>query len=205
LEWTKDPSSLAHFARVDASWRKMLVQQPPILELGLFRIYHARGGDSAGCSSIPVGFPHSIPPYSTVYKFKSPANISSFTQAHEKDQEKNCEGLCMGRLFDILLFAREVQFSIGMKVRVYWSAENPRDFDQSYPKINDEFHRMLERYSIVVYTRKVMQCSIGLRSPLSDSESTRMGIIKAYREHGLDVNFKRREIQYSTRLGHTDE
>lgn len=54
LEWTKDPSSLAPFVRADASWRKMLVQQPPIPELGLFGLFHAMRGDSARCSKISV-------------------------------------------------------------------------------------------------------------------------------------------------------
>ncbi|OQD90509.1 hypothetical protein PENANT_c001G09794 [Penicillium antarcticum] len=51
---TKDPASLDRFVQKDASWRRMLVQQPPILELGLFHIDSARGGDSALCVIIPV-------------------------------------------------------------------------------------------------------------------------------------------------------
>lgn len=54
LNWTKDPSSMARFVRKDASWRRMLVQQPPLPELGLFNLYHARGGDTARCFFIPV-------------------------------------------------------------------------------------------------------------------------------------------------------
>ena len=53
---TKDPETLDRFVRKDASWRRMLVQQPPISELGLFHIDSARGGDSAHCISIPVSF-----------------------------------------------------------------------------------------------------------------------------------------------------
>lgn len=51
---TKDPASLDRFVREGASWRMMLVQQPPILELGLFHIDHNKGGDSAPRISIPV-------------------------------------------------------------------------------------------------------------------------------------------------------
>jgi hypothetical protein len=51
---TKDPASLGRFVRKDASWRRMLLQQPPILELGLFHIGSARGGTSAYCITIPV-------------------------------------------------------------------------------------------------------------------------------------------------------
>lgn len=54
LPMTKDASSMARFVREDASWRKMLVQQPPLLDIGLFYICHARGNHNAESSSIPV-------------------------------------------------------------------------------------------------------------------------------------------------------
>ena len=54
LNWTKDPSRMARFVRPDASWRRMLVQQPPISELGLFHVSSGMGGDSAGISFIRV-------------------------------------------------------------------------------------------------------------------------------------------------------
>lgn len=53
---TNDPATLDRFIRKDASWRRMLVRQPPILELGLFHIDSVRGGDIAHCSTIPVSF-----------------------------------------------------------------------------------------------------------------------------------------------------
>lgn len=53
---TKDPATLDRFVRKGASWRMMLVQQPPILELGLFHIDHNKGGDSAPRISVPVSF-----------------------------------------------------------------------------------------------------------------------------------------------------
>jgi hypothetical protein len=56
LTMTRDDSAMARFVREDASWRKMLVQQPPLSEIGMFHIRHARGGDSAEISSIPVSF-----------------------------------------------------------------------------------------------------------------------------------------------------
>jgi hypothetical protein len=62
LEWTKDPSRLAPFVRADASWRKMLIQQRPISEIGLFSLFSAKGGDSAGLSKIPVSYFRSTPP-----------------------------------------------------------------------------------------------------------------------------------------------
>lgn len=52
----KDPVGLDRFFREEASWRRMLVQQPPIQELGLFHIDSAQGSDGAYCISTPVSF-----------------------------------------------------------------------------------------------------------------------------------------------------
>lgn len=51
---TKDASTMAQFVRKDASWRRMLVQQPPIRNIGQFHISHGMCGDDASTSSIPV-------------------------------------------------------------------------------------------------------------------------------------------------------
>lgn len=56
LVMTKDASTMARFVRDDASWRKMLVQQPPISDIGILHISHGKGGDSARSSNIPVSF-----------------------------------------------------------------------------------------------------------------------------------------------------
>lgn len=103
----------------------------------------------------------------------------------------------MSRLFEVLLFSHQVQFSIGTTVRVYWSTEEPFEFNGSYDNINDELHRMLGQIGVVLYTRKVMQCTIGLERPVSKAERTRVEIIKAYREHGFDVYGIQEEIEAS--------
>lgn len=52
---TKDSETLDRFCRNNASWRRMLVQQPPIWELGVFHVLSRRGGPRVFCASIPVG------------------------------------------------------------------------------------------------------------------------------------------------------
>lgn len=54
LPMTKNALAMAQFVRKEASWRKMLVQQPPVSGIGLLHICHGMGGDSAGSSSILV-------------------------------------------------------------------------------------------------------------------------------------------------------
>jgi hypothetical protein len=56
LPMTQDALTMDQFIRKDASWRKMLVQQPPLLGIGLFQVCSARGGDSAQSSAIMVSF-----------------------------------------------------------------------------------------------------------------------------------------------------
>lgn len=58
LAATRDETAMARFVRKDASWRRMLVQQPPIENIGLYHITHGRGGDRAESYSIPVGCNH---------------------------------------------------------------------------------------------------------------------------------------------------
>lgn len=54
LAMSKDASAMARFTRKEASWRKMLVQQPPISGIGLFHVCHGMMGDFAESSSISV-------------------------------------------------------------------------------------------------------------------------------------------------------
>jgi hypothetical protein len=106
----------------------------------------------------------------------------------------------MGRLFDILLFSRRIEFESGTCNKVYWAVEPPLDCSFSYGNINDEFHKLLARFGVVLWTRHIMQCCTGDDTPLSKSETTRREIIKAYREQGFDVDSKVREIEASRGL-----
>lgn len=56
LSMTKDASTMARFVRKNASWLKMLVQQPLVSDIGVFKISSSRAGDYARSSSIPVSF-----------------------------------------------------------------------------------------------------------------------------------------------------
>ena len=99
----------------------------------------------------------------------------------------------MGKLFDVLLFYRSVQFWDWSTVRVYWAIEEPIFFKDSYANINEEFDRVLAEFGLVLYTREVMQCSVGYITPTA-AESARREVIEAFREHGLDVDARSREI-----------
>ncbi|KAJ5118410.1 hypothetical protein N7448_010119 [Penicillium atrosanguineum] len=171
LTMTKDATTMAQFVRKDASWRKMLVQQPPASDVGLFHIRHGKGGDSARSSSIP---------------------------AAKETQEFGNDGLRMERLFELLLFSHQVQFLAYTKARVYWSTEEPILFNESSrnQNINDRFYRILSKFGLLLYTREVKQCC-KKPSPPSAAELVRKEIIAAYEEHDLDVNSKKKDIEES--------
>ncbi|KAJ5898840.1 hypothetical protein N7495_003584 [Penicillium taxi] len=177
LIMTKDDSSMARFIRKDASWRKMLVQQPPISEVGLFHIQHTMGGDYDASSNISPNLP------SDIYRIQ--ADGSGYIR--------------MERLFEILLLSKlvSVHFTKFSRARVYWSTEEPISFMESVDDTNREFHRMLNKFSLVVYTHDVTQCSGGWGPP-SQNEGIMKKIIAAYKEHCLDVDMKSNEIGESS-------
>lgn len=107
-------------------------------------------------------------------------------------QESGYGGLRMERLFELLLFSPQIQFLPYTKARVYWSTEESILFSESSRNINDEFFRIMSKFGVVLYTREVMQCSVAMR-PRSVAELIRREIIAAYRDHGMNVEFKREE------------
>lgn len=101
----------------------------------------------------------------------------------------------MGRLFEILLVDSPIRLGRFGRTRLYWSAEEPIDF-HSRNEINiAEFHRMLGRLGLVIHTRQTMQCGMGSGVNFDYRAPIQLAIIEAYREHGLDVDSRREEIQ----------
>ncbi|KAJ0377993.1 hypothetical protein COL922a_014082, partial [Colletotrichum nupharicola] len=49
----KDAEAIAIFGQRDASWRRMLVQQPPLSDIGVFHVRHTRVGNRVKRSSAP--------------------------------------------------------------------------------------------------------------------------------------------------------
>jgi hypothetical protein len=52
MDWTKSPASLTAGLRVDASWRKMILVQPPAKELHVVRWEHGQGGTSEELATV---------------------------------------------------------------------------------------------------------------------------------------------------------
>lgn len=52
MDWTTSPLTLAAFLRPEASWRNMLLMQPPPKELQVVRWVHGQGGDSENVATV---------------------------------------------------------------------------------------------------------------------------------------------------------
>jgi hypothetical protein len=55
LPMAKDAEAMAIFGPLDASWRRMLVQQPPLSDIGVLHVRHTRVGNRVKRSHAPVG------------------------------------------------------------------------------------------------------------------------------------------------------
>lgn len=101
----------------------------------------------------------------------------------------------MGRLFEILLFDSPIRIGRSRSARLCWSADEPIDFHSRREINKDAFRRMLGQLDLVLYTTQVIQCGMGFWSNFSGGKTTRMDIVEAYREHGLDVDSIAEEIK----------
>ena len=101
----------------------------------------------------------------------------------------------MERLFEILLFDSPIRIGRFRRARLCWSVDEPIDFHSRSELNEDAFHRMLGQFDLVLYTTQVMQCGMGFWGGLSAGRTTRMDIIEAYREHGLDVDSQAEEMK----------
>ncbi|KAJ6112465.1 hypothetical protein N7512_007789 [Penicillium capsulatum] len=156
------------YARQEASWRKMLLCQPPVNgEVTVFKMYHAMGGDS---------YEYQVSP-------KSP--ISS-----------NDKTLKMGHFFATLVQDPDLYFGRFGQTCVYWSAYVPPYEPRSdgpghncyppeegsfYPPVKKGFARAIKKSEVVVYSREVIQCCNG-DDELTHEESLRKKIAEAEME-----------------------
>lgn len=100
----------------------------------------------------------------------------------------------MERLFDLMLFIPMVELSSFSKVRMYWSTEEPIAFDETYYNINNEFHRVMSKFGLVLFTREMAKRSMGRRGRLSEEEFIKMSLVTAHKDWGFNVNLKKIDI-----------
>ncbi|KAJ6114897.1 hypothetical protein N7486_000675 [Penicillium sp. IBT 16267x] len=167
LDMLSSPQKKSAYERKEASWRKMLLRQPPVYGgVTIFKMYHAMGGDSYECYRAPKTTPKTN---------------------HE-------ETLKMGHLFTTLTQNPDLYFGRFGHTRVYWSAYVPPckpgpdgrgggsypPEDGSYdPRVKNAFTKAIEKSEVVVFSREVIQCSMGGKRQLTEEENLREEIAEA--------------------------
>ncbi|KAJ5604585.1 hypothetical protein N7510_009739 [Penicillium lagena] len=167
FDMLSSPQKKSAYERKEASWRKMLLRQPPVYGgVTIFKMHHAMGGDSYNCYKAPETTP-------------------------KTNQE---ETLKMGHLFTILTQNPELYFGRFGQTRVYWSAHVPpyepspdgRGGDKYPPqdgsydsRVKNAFAKAIENSEVVVFSREVIQCCIWEKRELTEEENLRKEIAKA--------------------------
>ncbi|KAF9883258.1 hypothetical protein FE257_003814 [Aspergillus nanangensis] len=140
LKMFRTPEKMDPFLRQEASWRRMLVQQPPAQSVVIFQRVHAQTSD-----------------YHRQYALEG-----KNTDPHE--------GITMEMLFEALLFHPKIGCGIGSRTYFLWNhccpVSRPSRGDRD---INDAFQKTLTTTDIVIYVRAVMQCSQG-GSPIVEEQ-----------------------------------
>ncbi|KAJ5820453.1 hypothetical protein N7474_006044 [Penicillium riverlandense] len=167
LEMLSSPQKKSAYKRKEASWRKMLLRQPPVYGgVTIFKMHHAMGGDSYKCYTAP------------------PKTLKT-------NQE---ETLKMGHLFTTLTQNPDLYFGRFGQTRVYWSAYVPPyepssdrrggdiypPQDGSYdPRVKRAFTKAIKKSEVVVFSREVIQCCVWEVRELTEEENLREEIVKA--------------------------
>ncbi|KAJ5620202.1 hypothetical protein N7510_004186 [Penicillium lagena] len=160
LDMNRSNTKRAMYMRKEASWRRMLVQQPPILDFGLQRETHGRVFDEA-CH----------------FKIQGSKEMLCEKQ----------EGLRMERLFEVLLFNENITWESWSTNQVRWATEFPLDIQEG-DDIAKALYAMLRKFGLVIKARTVMQCVHGFPRPETEDEGLRGQLVAAYIEAGLDIN-----------------
>ncbi|KAL4904797.1 hypothetical protein BDW74DRAFT_178372 [Aspergillus multicolor] len=160
----------ARFIRNDASWRRMLVSQPPMQDIGLMHLRHERGGDSAEYWNMPADKALSGLRMERLFEillFHDPIHHRVATEAR-------------------------VYWAAGDKDEI------AVDFDEGWRRqnIRMQFFALLRQCRVVVYTSEVVQCTMdfGIRHRTWDQDA-KDGVTAAYRHLGLDVDERKRMIK----------
>ncbi|KAJ5918561.1 hypothetical protein N7466_010553 [Penicillium verhagenii] len=168
LDMVQTPEKLAAYARKDASWRNMLVQQPPITEFAFVDVTHAMAGD-----------------FFEQFRLN---NLKGNIDLHGRKHR----GLRMDTLFGYILFSPRFYFSDFSTAKVGWSTEEfsaPSLRGHNALKRKQEFEAMMKRFRLFIHNRRVIQCVVGRDSQENEEQVLRHQIQDAYVEASLDLNW----------------
>ncbi|KAF4213131.1 hypothetical protein CNMCM8980_007389 [Aspergillus fumigatiaffinis] len=128
FDMMKTPTKLAAYLRPEASWRRMLLQQPPMCNFGVCR--YSTGG---------YGFSHTF--------FEVPGDPRGFA-----------DGLRMGDFFEALLFGDDVRFATCRLKRVIWWKRIPQSGLSTWDEMEQLMGKTVDSDIVVSLRSHITRC-----------------------------------------------
>ncbi|PLB46530.1 hypothetical protein P170DRAFT_511278 [Aspergillus steynii IBT 23096] len=180
LDMLSSPQKKTAYMRKEASWRKMLLCQPPVDGgVAVFKVIHSRIGDSYSCYKVPQKTP----------------------RPHQEERVDHGDILKMDHFFTTLTQNPDVYFRRLSETHVYWSAYVPPcDPDISHwhggiypprggsfnPRVKKAFAEAIEKFEVVIYSMAMLECDSGEERVLTDEECLREEIVEAETEESKE-------------------
>lgn len=190
LDMMQNSHKMEVYIRKEASWRRMLVQQPPIMDFGLLQIMHAGIGIGASRYEIPVG-PQS--PHRICFRRKQVNNQAEKASSEPLDPEE--KGLRMGRLFEVLLFSHKIRYIDWYTTHIRWATESPLEIIPHETigrcQVPLEFRAMMREYGLVIQIRHIVKCyhcNYCMDWRNTNQEAPRKQLVVACKEAGLEID-----------------
>lgn len=207
LDMIKSPRRKSAFTRKEASWRRMLIQQPPILEFAFIRIRRSMRSQSYIQREIRVStITFVIFPFSPFFSFSnSPySTLNKYLNQPNRHRALCPIGIRMEALFDSLLFSTELSLKNSASTQLFWTeySQIPVPRVRQNLQLNRGFERMITRYSLVIYARHVIKCAKRDIESKTEEELLRDEILTSYEtSRGGDVSsFEEVDIKESILL-----
>ncbi|KAL4800780.1 hypothetical protein BDV19DRAFT_352127 [Aspergillus venezuelensis] len=167
--------------RMDASWRRMLVSQPPIADIGVFHFLSTMGGTSAACCYIRT----------------EPESGRKPTDNSNRQSTPNSKHLTMEHLLDTLLFNSKIRFRKWMSTRIRWSTEAEGAISKAtvrqFGRKGSNFQREFQRFGVVVHMSETVTCVTRSVGKVSKAQYRIQSIVRAYEKAEGEVEAIRRE------------
>ncbi|KAB8233271.1 uncharacterized protein BDW43DRAFT_276825 [Aspergillus alliaceus] len=160
LEISKNPEKRGAYLHVNASWRRMLIQQPPV-----------RGLAHISVTSGQIGFGYS-------------RYILHGKDLPGDEADANYAGIRMNIFYDLIL-KQPISES-----RIYWWGKVPPNvMDHRADGIRDMFKNTVAESDVILYTTSVYQCVQGIQRPPHPEEEMMRQIAFPVRDWGAKLSF----------------
>lgn len=179
FDMIKYPDKITAYNRKGASWRRMLVQQPPIPEFAFFDVVSSRMVRYSQ-SIIRVGF----------QTLSSRTKKSVTDTYYEQPKKLQCsqvpqfhDGLRMDTLFEFVVTRGPLRYERQMFQRVFWACSGPEDHLvwRRNAGLVEAFKQATAQYDLVVYQITARGC-VRYKPCITEEEKMRRLIFSSHAE-----------------------